>query len=296
LATPGAVISCNPYAGFSTIQERGLMLERVRSALFVPADAVGRHERAFGAGADAVLLDLEDAVAPSAKDAARAALATTLGQEREGGAIALVRVNSPTTETGRTDLEAVAELRVDGIVVPKADPEAIAVAVAATLDLPILALVETASGVLAAAEIAAHPAVELLMIGAFDLGAEVGVGETPDGDELAVARGMLVLAAAAAGLPGPLDGPCALPRDHEVLDLEIARARRLGFSGKACIHPVQVAAVAAAFAPTAEEREWALKIEAAFEAGGGGVVAVDGEMVDRPVALRAQRILAAVRN
>jgi citrate lyase subunit beta/citryl-CoA lyase len=267
------------------------MLERVRSALFVPGDAVARHERAFAAGADAVLLDLEDAVAPSAKDVARAALTTTLGEEREGGPIALVRINSPTTETGRADLEAVADLRVDGIVVPKAGPEAIAIA--ANLGLPILALIETAAGVLAAAETAAHPAVEALMIGPVDLGAELGVRESPDGDELAVARGNLVLAAAAAGLPGPLDGPCLLPRDAEVLDLEIARARRLGFGGKACIHPVQVAAVAAAFAPSLEERVWALKIDAAFEAAGGSVVVVDGEMVDRPVALRARRILAA---
>jgi citrate lyase subunit beta/citryl-CoA lyase len=267
------------------------MLERVRTALFVPADVVDRHDRALGAGADAVIFDLEDAVAPSAKDAARAAVATTLARDREGRPIALVRVNSPATEIGRADLGALAEFQVDGVVVPKADPDAIALA--ATLGLPILALIETASGVLAAAAVAAHPAVEAMMIGAVDLGAELGVRETPAGDELAVARGHLILAAAAASLPGPLDGPCLVPRDADMLDLEIARARRLGFGGKACIHPAQLAAVAEAFAPSPEEREWAVKVEAAFEAAGGGVVVVDGEMVDRPVVLRARRIMAA---
>jgi citrate lyase subunit beta / citryl-CoA lyase len=277
-----------------TDRDGDLMLERVRTALFVPADAVGRHDRAFGADADAVIFDLEDAVAPSAKDAARSVLTKTLGHGREGGPLALVRVNSPATETGRDDLEALAGLQVDGVVVPKADPDQ--VALAATLGLPILALIETASGVLASAAVASHPAVEALMIGAVDLGAELGVRETPAGDELGVARGNLVLAAAAAGLPGPLDGPSLLPRDAEVLDLEITRARRLGFGGKACIHPVQLPAVAAAFAPSPDERVWALKVEAAFEAAGGGVVVVDGEMVDRPVALRARRILAAAEG
>jgi citrate lyase subunit beta / citryl-CoA lyase len=267
----------------------GASLAAIRSALFVPADAVGRHERAFAAGADAVLLDLEDAVAPGAKDAARQALVDS--PRREGGPLAVVRINSPATELGEADLEAVAAMPVDAILVPKADPPS--VAAAATAGFPLLALIESAAGVLAAAETAAHPAVAALMLGPVDLGVELGLQETPDGDELAVARGTLVLAAAAAGLPGPLDGPCLRPRDEHAQALEIERARRLGFGGKVCIHPDQVPAVVAAFAPGEDEVAWARRTLAAFEEARGGVVVLDGEMIDRPVARRAERILAA---
>jgi citrate lyase subunit beta/citryl-CoA lyase len=266
-------------------------ISEIRSALFAPAAAPTRYKRALSAGADAVFFDLEDAVAASEKDAARDLLVEFLAGERPADSLALVRVNAPATPTGRADLEAVAKMRIDGVVVPKADPEAVALAAAA--GLPLVALVETAAGILEAAEVAAAPAVEVLMLGPVDLAVELGVRESPSGDELIVARGQLVLAAAAAGLPGPLDGPCLRPRDERVLELEIERARRLGFGGKTCIHPAQIGPVAAGFSPNPAEREWARKIAAAFAAAGEGVVEVDGEMVDQPVARRARRILAA---
>lgn len=265
-------------------------LAPLRSVLFVPANAPEKHDRAFGSGADAVILDLEDAVAPAAKDSARAILCESLAVERSSFSLALVRINSPLAPQGRGDLEAVTQTPVDGIVVPKADLEAIATA--ASAGLPLVAMVETAAAVLCAAEIAAHPAVAVLMLGPVDLGAELGIRETPDGDELTAARSQMVLAAAAAGKQGPLDGPCMMPRDERALELEIARARRLGFAGKTCIHPAQIAAVARAFSPTEQELEWARGVVDAFGDGAErGVLLLDGEIVDEPVVRRARRIL-----
>ncbi len=272
-----------------TIEDSRPKLATLTSVLFVPADAAEKHDRAFAAGADAVILDLEDAVAPAAKDGARAILIESLAVERSSTSLALVRVNSPLTPQGRGDLEALAQVRVDGIVVPKADPEAIATA--ASAGLPLVAMIETAAGVLQAPAIAAEPAVAVLALGPVDLAAELGISDSADGDELIAARSQLVLAAAAAGKQGPLDGPCMSPRDERALDLEIARARRLGFAGKTCIHPAQVAAVVRAFSPTQAELEWARQVVGAFEGAEGGVLILEGELVDEPVARRARRIL-----
>lgn len=265
-------------------------LAALRSALFVPGDVPERHGRAFAAGADAVILDLEDAVAAAAKDTARELLTAEAGA-RGGDSLALVRINPPQTPAGGADLAAVPRMGVDGVVVPKADLEALDAA--AELDLPLVATIETAAGVLGAAELAAHPAVAAVMLGPVDLGAELGVAEAADGDELNFARSQLVLAAAAASKPGPLDGPCLLPHDELALARETERARRLGFSGKTCIHPAQVAAVNRAFSPTGEELEWARRVLAIFDGeAGGGVALLDGEMIDEPVARRARQILA----
>jgi citrate lyase subunit beta / citryl-CoA lyase len=265
-------------------------MQTPRSALFVPADRPERHQKALDAGADAVIVDLEDAVASAKKAAARQVLVDSLAA-RTGGTECLVRINSPLHEEGRADLEALAAMRVDAVVVPKAD--AASVDIAAASDLPLVALVETAAGVLDAAAIARHPAVAMLMLGPVDLSLELGVEEGARGDGMNTARGLLVLAAAAAGIPGPLDGPCIKIGDPDALALEIERARRLGFVGKACIHPAQVGPVNLAFSPTTEEIAWAERVAAALDTNEEpGVVILDGEMIDRPVVLRAQRILA----
>jgi citrate lyase subunit beta/citryl-CoA lyase len=265
------------------------------SVLFVPANAPEKHDRAFDSGADAVIIDLEDAVAPAAKDGARAILAESLARPRSSSSFALVRINSPLTPHGRADLELLASTRADGIVVPKADLKALATA--ASAGLPLIALIETAAGVLRVAEIAAEPSVAVLALGSVDLGAELGIRDTADGDALNAARSQLVLAAAAAGKQGPLDGPCMSPRDERALELEIARARRLGFAGKLCVHPSQVAAVTHAFSPTERELEWARGVVAAFgDDAEAGVIVLDGEIVDEPVVRRARGILDGARG
>jgi len=260
-----------------------------RSALFVPADRPERHQKALDSGADAVIVDLEDAVAAAKKDEARGVLVESLAR-RDGDTVCLVRINSPLLDEGRADLEALPAMRADGIVVPKADVESVEIAAAA--GLPLVALVETAGGILDAAAIARHPAVDVLMLGPVDLSLELDVRHEPGEDGLATARAMLVLAAAAGGIPGPLDGPCVQAKDADALAAEIERARMLGFAGKSCIHPSQIEPVNAAFAPSAEEVAWATEVLAAYEeADGSGVVVLDGEMIDLPVVLRARRIL-----
>ncbi len=267
-------------------------MQTPRSALFVPADRPDRHQKAFDSGADAVIVDLEDAVAAARKGEARQVLVDSLAS-RTGSTGCLVRINSPLSDDGEADLAAVPEMRADGIVVPKADVESVEIATAA--GLPLIALIETAGGILDAAAIARHPAVDVLMLGPVDLNLELGVSEDLDGDPLATARGLLVLAAAAGGLAGPLDGPCVKVRDPELLAAEIARARLLGFAGKSCIHPAQVEPVNAAFAPSEEEISWATKVNGAYaDAGDSGVVVLDGEMIDLPVVLRARRNLEPV--
>jgi citrate lyase subunit beta/citryl-CoA lyase len=279
----------------SAAERSRIELATLSSVLFVPANAPEKHDRAFASGADAVIIDLEDAVAPAAKDGARAMLAESLARPRSSSSLALVRVNSPLTPQGCAELELLARTRVDGIVVPKADLEALAAA--ASCGLPLIALIETAAGVLRAAEIAADPSVAALALGSVDLSAELGIWCTQDGDELNAVRSQLVLAAAAAGKQGPLDGPCMSPRDERALELEITRARRLGFAGKLCVHPSQVAAVTRAFSPTERELEWARGVVDAFGDGAeGGVIVLDGEIVEEPVVRRARGILNGARR
>jgi citrate lyase subunit beta/citryl-CoA lyase len=272
------------------------LLAGVRTLLFVPADRPDRIAKALGSGADAVIVDLEDAVLAGRKDAARAALADVLGA-RPGDAaepVVLVRVNALDTEHAEADLETVRQqTAVDGVVVPKAE--------AAGLEriggdaLALVALVETAAGVLDARDIARVPAVAALMLGTIDLGAELAIDVTPDGPELVLARSQLVLAAAAAGLRSPIDGVWPDVGDSEGLRREAEMARRLGFGAKACIHPRQLDVVRATFAASEDRLAWAARVVAAFEAAerdGQGATSVDGQMVDRPVLERARQLLA----
>ncbi|MFT4201542.1 HpcH/HpaI aldolase/citrate lyase family protein [Gordonia sp. (in: high G+C Gram-positive bacteria)] len=255
--------------------------------LFVPGDRPERFEKAAAAGADLVVLDLEDAVAAGDKETARRNVARWIAEGND----AVVRVNAPGSGLLRSDLAALHDLRC-AIMVPKAeDPEQLRrIGDARGLAPLMIALIETARGVLSAPQIATLPGIRRLALGSFDLAAELGIDPT-DQQALAATRGNLVLAAAAAGLAGPIDGVTAAVDDAARLTAETHQARRLGFAGKLCIHPRQVAVVADAFAPGADEIAWARKIVDAF-ATAGAVAAVDGEMVDKPVLDRAERILA----
>ncbi|MEU2089979.1 HpcH/HpaI aldolase/citrate lyase family protein [Nocardia beijingensis] len=288
-------------------------LDRVRSAstlLFVPADRPERFDKAAAAGAGLVVLDLEDAVAPDAKDAARAAAAEWV----EAGNVCAVRINAAGTAWHAADLEALAPLDC-AIMLPKADAGSIGSVVAAlgadtsrsdpnrtraasaaydgavsrTDSTPLIALIETAAGVLDARQIAATPGVHRLAVGTFDLAAELVVDPT-DREALAGTRQLLVLASAAAGLPGPIDGVTAAVDDADLLTDDAAYGRRLGFAGKLCIHPRQLPPVTAAFRPTEADIAWARAILAATT-DSAGVAVVDGAMVDKPVVDRAHRIL-----
>ena len=269
------------------------LLDGIRSYLFVPATEPARIDKALASDAHAVIVDLEDAVAPEAKDDARRVVAARLRTPRPRG-LQLVRVNGPETAHARADFGALADTAIDAIVVPKAEPQRL-VALAPS-GPPIVALVETANGLRRAFETATRSArVIALMLGVVDLAAELGATPGPDGRELLHARSSLVVDSVAAGLGGPIDGPCTAIADEAALRAETAASKALGFAAKACIHPAQIPVVHAVFAPTDEEVAWARRVVAAADgADGRGAIAVDGQMVDAPVIARARRLLAGV--
>ena len=243
--------------------------------LFVPGDRPDRFGKAAAAGADAVILDLEDAVAPAAKDSARAAAGAWL--ERND---AMVRINPPGTPWFEADAALVAARGVP-VVVPKAENPGVLAGFR-----EVVALVETARGVERAGELAAVASVSRLAFGHVDLAAELGVAPE-DPEPFVYARSRLVIASAAAGLAPPVDGVTTDVRDDARLEADVRYARRLGFGGKLCVHPRQVAPVRAGFAPTEAERDWARRVVTA----GAAVSLVDGRMVDKPVLARARHIL-----
>jgi citrate lyase subunit beta / citryl-CoA lyase len=284
---------------------------RLRTLLFVPGDRPDRIPKAAAAGADGIAIDLEDAVALARKEAARIAVAESLASLPPGGPVITVRINAVDTGLAEADVEALEPVlgRVDVVIVPMSSSPAAVRSAAALLDraearaglergrTKLLPLVETAAGIAEARDIAAADArVHTLAFGPADLSRELGVTPTPDGEELFVARSQLVLAAAAAGRPKPIDGPHLDLDDADGLARSAERARRLGFGGKQVLHPRQVPTVAAAFAPSTQELQWARRVDAAFrEAEAAGVSSIrldDGTFVDYPIAHRARALLA----
>lgn len=259
-------------------------LSLIRAPLFVPAHRPDRFAKAAASGADGLILDLEDAVPAAEKDAARAALAvdfTTLP--------VLVRVNARGTSWHDADLRAVKALRPAGVILPKtASAQDVAMLRQAT-GLPVLALIESAEGLAAARSIAAGGAARLVF-GSIDFCADLGVAH--DRDVLLPVRSELVLASRLAGIAAPVDGVTVALDDPEACEDDARHARRLGMTGKLCIHPRQIDAVQRAFLPSAAERTWAQRVLAS----GDGAVSVDGAMVDEPVRIRARAILAATRS
>jgi citrate lyase subunit beta/citryl-CoA lyase len=259
-----------------------------RSYLFVPGNRPDRFEKAWQSGADAVILDLEDAVQSAHKDLAREAVASWLSPERP----VYVRINGTSTPWFERDLAMVGMPGVLGVVLPKAEhPEQVA-QVAARLSgaAQVLPLLETALGVWNARALAQAPRVERLAFGAVDFQLDTGInGEQ---EELLYARSRLVLASRIAGLVPPIDGVTMVLDDLTRLREDVARAHRLGFGSKLCIHPRQVETINQGFAPTDAERAWARRVLEAVEAAGAGALRLDGELIDRPVIARARSILA----
>jgi citrate lyase subunit beta/citryl-CoA lyase len=204
-----------------------------------------------------------------------------------------VRVNGADTAWFDDDLALVGELEPDAIVLPKATPDAVE-ALGAD-GPPVIAIVETAAGVRATYETAKSPRVVALLLGAVDLGAELGLEPRADGLEIVYARSRLVVDSAAAGIRPPFDIVHVDVADDAGLEAECRLARSLGFRGKACIHPRQLDVVHRVFAPSDAEVEWAQRVVSEYERESGegrGVFALNGAMVDAPVVERARRILA----
>lgn len=259
------------------------------TALFVPGDRPDRFAKALASGADVVIVDLEDAVGPADKSAAsdnvRAALAA--GRSR-----IMVRINPPGTSWYADDLDLIAAFGPEdglvGVVIAKAESadQVSAVRARAREDVDIVALIESAVGVHAVHEIAAS-GTDRLALGAIDLALDLDSTSETLLDQV---RFQLTLASRVAELPPPLDTPSVEIRDLGAVAESAQRARAFGFGGKLCIHPAQLAAVKAAFVPTASEVSWA---ELVLTADTHATTQVDGIMVDRPVIERARRILVA---
>jgi citrate lyase subunit beta/citryl-CoA lyase len=265
------------------------------TALFVPGNRPERFAKAAAAGADVVIMDLEDAVAATEKEGALAAVLEALApaDQNGGGAQAVVRVNAMGSFHYDSEVAALLSLSETpghgllGLMVPKAED---AIALGRLSDglpagLALVPLVESAAGLLNALELARVPGITRLAFGALDFALDIN-SATAD-EFVAYARSHLVVASRAAGIAPPLDSPTTELRDSQRVTASARLARDFGFGGKLCIHPVQVSAVQRAFAPTAADVEWALSVIGAE----AGATRVDGQMVDRPVTERARRIL-----
>ncbi|WP_322095306.1 HpcH/HpaI aldolase/citrate lyase family protein [Paraburkholderia bannensis] len=259
-----------------------------QSYLFVPGSRPERFERALESGADAVIIDLEDAVEPAAKDAARENIANWVSRRHP----VLVRINGRATPWFEADAKLGALDGVAGIVLPKAES---AEDVTATIALArrrvnVYPLIESALGMWNAMAIAKAPFVKRLMFGTLDFIAEMGMPD--DGEPLNHYRSQLALISRVAGIDTPVDG--VTPDIHDIARIErdALNGKRLGFGAKLCIHPKQVEAVHSVFRPSEQELAWAARVADAASEAGAGAITVDGKMVDRPVLLRAQRILA----
>lgn len=258
------------------------------SWLFVPADRPDRFEKAVRAGADEVILDLEDAVAPDAKVAARDHAAEWLSARGSGW----VRINGLGTPWHEEDLEVLAgRPGLRGVVIPKAeDAQALARIAERLGGGRLMALVESARGIRHLDEICATEGISRLAFGSIDFALDIDAQES---DEVLLhARSEMVIAARVGGLAAPVDGVTVEFRSPEVVATAAARSRALGFGGKLCIHPAQVLPVNRAFAPTSIELAWARRVVDAAGAGEDGAFLVDGRMIDRPLLVRAQRLLA----
>ena len=317
-------------------------LRAARTLLFVPGDRPEQFDKAAGAGADLVVLDLEDAVAAGAKDTAREHVLAWLS----AGGRAIVRINAVGTDPHEADVAALAavaggpgagastgtdargeagageagagevgagastgtaapseagtgdaSLGLIGLMVPMAASAESLGAIHEATNLPLIALVETAVGVLDARELAAVPGVERLAFGAIDFSLDIDAAEEPE--TLRYARSHLVLASRASGVAGPIDGVTTDLSGPEPTAADARTARALGMTGKLCVHPKQVVPAAKAFAPTSDEIAWAqgvLKALAEAEAAGSatGALRYEGRMIDEPVLQRARRIVGAV--
>lgn len=248
--------------------------------LFVPGNRPERFEKAAAAGADAIIIDLEDAVAIEAKDQARASLRANFGHQP-----VLVRINGIGTPWHEADLKALPTHGFAAMIVPKAEACEAFEKLCTASPIPVIALVESARGLADARRIAATEKVVRVAFGSIDFCADIGCAHIREA--LLAARNELVLASRLADLVAPIDGVTTTIDDASAVTRDARYARDLGFGGKLCIHPRQTEAIRSGFAPDEAEVLWACKVLAS----GDGAASVDGAMVDEPVRIRARAIL-----
>ena len=255
--------------------------------LFVPGDRPERFGKAAASGADRVILDLEDAVRPEAKPAARAAIcAAGLDLSR-----IVVRINDAASPFLAEDLACIARARPGAVMLPKAETRgAIDMVAEALPEADILPQIETVRGLEAVPDLLAHRAVRRVVFGHLDFALDLGAA--PEWEALLYARSRVVALSRLAGGAPPIDSVTTDVTDPERTAEDARRARALGFGGKLLIHPAQVAPAMAAFRPGQQETDWARRVLDAVAAGAGGAAQIDGKMIDKPVEEAARRILA----
>jgi citrate lyase subunit beta/citryl-CoA lyase len=267
------------------------------SYLFVPGNRPERFAKAVEAAADAIILDLEDAVHPESKAAARGAVWAWQESTQSVACQRFIRLNSVGSASFRQDLTWLRDMRYPerctGVFLPKAEaPQALARVVEQLLawhpQLHIVAIIETAKGLQQVEAIAAIPGLARLAFGSLDFSLDINCGQVPEA--FVYARNRIVLASRTADLPAPIDGVTPAINDLAVVARDALYARSLGFGAKLCIHPAQLATVQRAFLPDAHQLAWADRVMSAV-AGGSHAVQVDGEMVDLPLIEQAQRLL-----
>ncbi|MFY1663666.1 HpcH/HpaI aldolase/citrate lyase family protein [Pseudomonas sp. Pseu.R1] len=265
----------------------------IRSALFVPGSRPERFAKALAAGADAVIVDFEDAVEEPLKRQARDNLAAFLQSNPQSSV--WVRVNAPDHAEHLADLAFCTQHNgVVGVLLPKVESAAHVVAVHAT-GKPVLPIIESAKGLLALEQIAHAPGVERLSFGGLDLALDLNLNSGTPAAQLFLdqARMSVQLHSRGANLAPPLDGVHPAIGDPDGLHRAVRHAYDMGYGGVLCIHPKQVPVIHAALAPSAEDLAWAQRVvDASAAANGAGAFQLDGQMVDAPVLLRAQRLLA----
>lgn len=280
-----------------------------RSVLFTPGDNEARLQKALTLGADTVCFDLEDAVAPANKEAARQTVVAVLKNAGPTTSEKCVRINALQGDEWRRDIGVVMEAQPPVLMVPKAeDPTAIARLSQELLDeearvgihpnaTRLLLIFETARGVLRSLDVA-HAAGQRLagvLFGAEDLAADVGILRTRESAEVLMARSHVALTAAAMRVPAT-DQVFVDIKDLAGLEAEARAGRTLGYAGKMAIHPDQIAPIHRAFTPTAPEIERALRLLHAAQAAGGGAFAFEGRMIDAPLVHQAQRIVLTAQK
>ena len=262
--------------------------------LFVPGTRPERFAKALDSGADAVILDLEDAVPEDEKEHARSAIRAAWPQfTAEQKKRLVLRSNSPGTKFYAADLILAQELDIACLLIPKSESlDQINGAAQILPHTAIVPMIETAIGLDQLKELANSNQVLRLALGNIDLQADLGMVCDLQETELQIARYQIVLASRLAKIAPPIDGVTPSTDDIDRIHADAQRAKRMGFGAKLCIHPKQVAAVKTAFMPSKEEVSWAQRVIEADKASKGGAIKLDGRMIDRPVVLLAQRTLA----
>ena len=280
----------------------------LRSFLFAPGNHARRVEKALSLDADAVILDLEDAVAIAEKAATRKVVAAAL--ERPRRALLYVRINAVDTEFCYGDLMAVVQSGLDGIILPKVESTAGLATIDWLLaqlerdrglpiaDIDLIPIIETARGIQQiGAILAAGTRVRRVAFGAGDFTLDVNMTWSRSETELAHARAVIVTASRAQGIDAPLDTVWVDLADQEGLEASARTALSFGFQGKMCIHPDQIAAVHRVYTPSDTEVAFAERVATAFakaEAEGSAAIQLDGKFIDYPIVYRAQRVLQKV--